>query len=83
MRKKIKGDVIWDDISNNKKKPIAYSTKSCSDLIGVLSETYPDASIKELQQMINFDIEAIDVLQKYIDKGYGNCIASEHFKYWG
>lgn len=83
MKKKTKGDVIWYDININNKNPIAYSTKACSDLIGILSQDNPIASIIEIQQMINYDAEAIDVLQKYIDKGYGNCIASEHFKYWG
>lgn len=70
------GDVHW--IVPGKKKPIAYSTTATSDLIVLLSKEYK--TIKEVQAAINFDQEAKDVLQKYIDAGYGEQIAQDFFK---
>ena len=72
-----KGDVHWH--IPGKKKPIAYSTKATSDLIGVLAEDCE--TIQDVYNAINYDQEAKDVLQKYIDLGYGNQIAREWFRY--
>ena len=74
---KNKGDVHW--YVPNKKKPIAYSTKAASDIIGLLAEDFE--TIQDVYDAINYDQEAKDVLQKYIDLGYGNEIAREWFKY--
>ena len=74
---KNKGDVHW--YVPNKKKPIAYSTKAASDIIGLLAEDFE--TIQDVCDAINYDQEAKDVLQKYIDLGYGNEIAREWFKY--
>lgn len=62
-----------------KKRPIAYSSKSTSDLIGILSEIF--YSIKDVQRAIFYDPTAKDILQIYIDKGYGDTIASDFFRY--
>lgn len=67
---KPKGDVSW--FAGKRKKPIAYSTVASSDLIKLLFDEHPDATIQEVQGMINFDEEAKQVLQKYMDLGYGN-----------
>ena len=61
------------------KTPIAYSTKATSDLINVLAEENPTATISELKSMIGYDVEAKRVLQQYIDSGCGNQIANEWF----
>lgn len=63
----------------NKKRPIAYSSKSTCDLIGLLSEIF--YSIKDVQMAIFFDQKAKDILQIYIDKGYAYTIASGFFSY--
>ena len=74
--KKSKGDVEYR--LPNKKKPIAYSTTATSDLIVVLSQECQ--TIIDVYNAINYDQDAKDVLQKYIDLGYGNEIAREWFR---
>lgn len=76
-------DVEWYPIKKSKGakrgRAIAYSTQATSDLIVMLAEDNPKATIREIQQMINFDAEAEKVLQAYIDKGKGEEIAYKHF----
>ena len=74
---KRKGDVHW--FVPNKKKPIAYSTVAASDLIGLLAEDFE--TIQDVYDAINYDEEAKEILQKYIDLGYGNEIARNWFRY--
>ena len=74
---KIKGDVQW--LVPGKKKPIAYSTKATSDLIGLLAEDFE--TIQDVYDAINYDPEAKAIMQIYIDLGYGNQIARGWFKY--
>lgn len=78
-RNKSKGDVYYYSIDNKKKKPIAYSTRAASDLIALLSEEYE--TINDVFNAINYDEEAKNVLQIYINLGYGNEISRKHFKY--
>ena len=73
---KSKGDVSYT--VPNKKKPIAYSTVATSDLIVVLAQDYE--TITDVYNAINYDQDAKDVLQKYIDLGYGDIIAREWFR---
>lgn len=68
-------DVYWYCDS---KRPIAYSTKGASDLITVLAEG--GCTIKELRDLINYDEEAKMVLDEYIQRGFGHCIAKEYFR---
>ena len=76
---KPKGDVSWvNPKSKINLKPIAYSTKAVSDLIVLLSED--GCTIKELKDKINYDNEAKDIIQKYIDLGYGELIAKDYFR---
>lgn len=76
---KPKGDVLWyKPKSKANLKPIAYSTKATSDLIAVLSKD--GCTIVELKDKINYDNEAKDIIQKYIDLGYGGLIARDYFK---
>ncbi len=77
-------DVAWHPIKKSKGakrgRTIAYSSKATSDLIVMLAEDNPKATIREIQKIINFDGEAEKVLQVYIDKGWGEAIAYEHFR---
>lgn len=75
MRRKTKGDVSWE--VPNKKKPIAWSTTATSDLISVLALYHE--TITDVYNAINYDQDAKEILQKYIDLGYGNVIAKEWF----
>lgn len=77
---KSKGDVSWT--VPGRKRPIAYSTKAVSNLIAVYAEKY-GGTIQELQARIFYNNEAKAILQAYIDRGYGNQIASEWFRYRG
>lgn len=53
-----------------KKRPFAYSTVATRDLIEYLADsTY--ATIEQLQTQINYDPEAVAILQAYVDYGYG------------
>lgn len=74
---KRKGDVSWT--VPNRKKPIAYSTVATSNLIGLLAEDHE--TILDVYNAITYDIEAKEILQKYIDLGYGNEIARKWFRY--
>ena len=74
---KMKGDVHWT--VPNKKKPIAYSTVATSNLIGLLAQDFE--TIQDVYDAINYDEEAKEILQKYIDLGYGNEIAKQWFRY--
>lgn len=77
VKAKIKGDVCWS--VPNKKKPIAYSTVATSNLIGLLAQECE--TIQDVYDAVVYDVEAKEILQKYIDLGYGSQIAREWFKY--
>ena len=72
-------DVEWR--IPGRKSPIAYSSKAASDLIGVLADEHPEATIKEIRALINYNNEAQRVLDRYISAGYGGVTASEYFSY--
>lgn len=74
---KRKGDIHWT--VPNKKKPITYSTVATSNLIGLLSQEYE--TIQDVYNAVVYDVEAKEILQKYIDLGYGNEIAKQWFRY--
>ena len=61
-------------------KPIAYSTKACSDLIGELAKD--GYTIKELREVIIYDKEAQKILDEYIKRGLGDEIARDWFSRW-
>ena len=71
-----KGDVSWH--IPGRKTPIAYSTKAASDLIVVLSED--GATIQEVHDRITYDLEAREVLRKYIEKGFCGVVANTFFR---
>ena len=75
-RRRRKGDVEW--YIPGRKTPIAYSTKAASDLIVVLSQD--GATIQEVRDHITYDVEAREILEVYIKKGYGQTVAREFFK---
>ena len=61
-----------------KGRPIAFSTTATSDLIVILAED--GCTIEELKDKIIYDIEAKEIIQKYIDLGYGKLVAKDYFK---
>lgn len=71
-----KGDVSWH--IPGRKTPIAYSTKAASDLIVVLGED--GATIQEVRDRITYDLEAREVLRKYIEKGFGDIAVNTFFR---
>ena len=75
--RKLKPDVAYH--IPKRKRPIAYSSKSTSDLISILSEIF--YSIRDVQRAIFYDKKAHDILQIYIDKGHGETVASDFFVY--
>lgn len=78
MKRKPKGDVAWS--IPKRKTPVAYSTEATSTLIGILSQEDKTRTIKDVQELINYDVEAIRILQIYIDKGYGEELACKWFR---
>ncbi len=71
-----RGDVYW--YLPGRKTPIAYSTKAASDLIVVLGEG--GATIQEVYDRITYDLEAREILRKYIEKGFGGVAANSLFR---
>ena len=70
-----KGDVHW--YVPGCKTPIAYSTKAVSNLIVALAQE--GGTIQEVHDRITYDVEAREVLEKYIAKGYGGIEARAWF----
>ena len=70
-------DIYW--YAPNTKIIIAYSTRASSDLVESMSKDNPKMTISELHNAINYDTEAKKVLQAYINSGFGDYVASEHF----
>lgn len=62
-----------------RKRPIAYCTLSANETIAVVSED--GCTIQEAYNRINYDREAKDVLQRYIDLGHGGDKASDYFTF--
>ena len=77
--RKSKGDVTWYPIDRKKKRPIAYSTTATSNLIGLLAEDHE--TIQDVYNAINYDDEAKNILEIYINLGYGGEIARKHFRH--
>lgn len=75
QNRRSKGDVHW--FVPGRKTPVAYSTKAASDLIIALSKD--GATIREVRDRITYDIEARKILNIYIEKGYGDTVASDLF----
>lgn len=69
-------DVCW--FLPNRKRPFAYSTKAISDSIVVLSREY--RTIQEVYDHYNLLDEGKEILNTYIEKGYGNVVAADWFK---
>ena len=77
MIKDDKGNVRW--YIPKKKNPVAYSTTSTKHLIDILSHEDKTRTIQDVYDLINYDVEAKEILKIYIDKGYGSQIACEWF----
>ena len=65
-----KGDVSW--YLPNERKAFAYSTIATSDLITTLSEEY--STVQDVYNAINYDYEAKEILNYFIQNGYGNYL---------
>jgi hypothetical protein len=68
-------DVDW--VCPGRKKPIAYSTTCCRDIINAFMED--GITIAELRERIIYDTEAQKVLDEYIKRGFGNWICKGHY----
>lgn len=55
-----------------KKRAFAHSTVATSDLITILSEEY--LTTKDVYNAINYDDEAKEIVNKFIQEGYGNFL---------
>lgn len=76
---KPKGDVFWFKPKGKlNSRPIAYSTVATNDLIVLLAKD--GYTFKELKEKINYDGDAKNILQKYIDLGYGDYVAKKYIK---
>jgi glutathione synthase/RimK-type ligase-like ATP-grasp enzyme len=67
-QRKPKGDIEWT--LPDRKRPFAYSTKATSDLIVLLSENH--TTVQEAHDMVNYDDEAKNILQHFINNEYGD-----------
>lgn len=65
---KCKGAIAWT--LPGEKKPFIYSTIATSDYVDMLATKY--TTTQEVYDAIVFDEKAKEVLQKFIDAGYGN-----------
>ena len=78
-------DVYWYPIKkgkSNNPRSIYYSTNATSDHIALMAKSNPKATIKQLYESDRgYDTEAWKVLKAYMNKGYGNQVASKHFGY--
>ena len=68
-------DVYW--YCPGRKKAIAYSTVAAETLIVALAEE--GGTVRQIREKILYDAEALKVLDKYIERGFGAWIAKEHF----
>ena len=75
--KKDKGDISWRLVG--KKKHVAYSTVAARDLIIAVAHKMPDATLLELYEAINYDMESKAVLTAFIKKGYGDITVKKFF----
>lgn len=78
MKTKLKGDSTF--YAPGKKKPIAYTTNATENFMIWLHETYPDATIGQLKELLNdrtkFTIlpEENKILDAYIKAGFADHI---------
>lgn len=71
MPKKVKHlDVAW--YLPKRKRPFTYSTQAAFDLLVELSKMTKNHTPIEIIPLITYDVEAREIMQAYIDKGYGN-----------
>lgn len=75
-KRSARGDVYWH--IPGRKRSIAYSTVATSDLIVALGED--GATIQEVYDRINYDVEARMILEKYITRGFGAVPAQQFFR---
>ena len=66
----------------NRKRPIYRSTTATSNEIALMAKSNPKATIKQLYESTrSYNTESWKVLKAYMNKGYGNQVASKWFKY--
>lgn len=78
-----KGDVCW--FVQNRKKPVAWSTRAVANLIYALADD--DDTIQSLRDKFGTifipDHEAENILDIYIRRGFGNLVIKKTFHYLG
>ena len=70
-------DIVWT--APDRKNPIAYSTVASMEMIELLCDEYPTATVKELIKKVNYDQETKKVLHQYIAFGFGDENAKAFF----
>lgn len=60
--------------NSKRKRPIARSTQATSDLLAILHEDNPAATIEQIRGLINFDPDAVAVCDAYIAHGEGSLV---------
>lgn len=71
---KIKNSSVqWRE--KGKKKPFAYCEKASADLIIILANEDKNRTVKDVYNLIKYDTDAKNILQKIIDLGYGEEFA--------
>lgn len=58
-----------------KKKPFVQCEKASADLIFILANEDKTRTVKDIYNLINYDVDAKNVLQKMIELGYGGEFA--------
>ena len=70
-----------------KKKRLIEATSATSRFLGIVCEENPMLTIQEIRDLITdktqyiYNPEAVAVLDKHIEKGYGKCIPSWTYKW--
>ena len=72
----LSADVYW--YCPDRKKPIAYSTVAAEGIIVALAQE--GGTIREIRDKIHYDEESKKVLDRYIERGFGEWIGEEHFR---
>lgn len=57
-----------------RKTPIAYGTVATSRLLGMLAEDNPEATIRQVRNMIHYDNDAVAVCDEYIAHSEGDVV---------
>lgn len=57
------------------KRPFASTPPATADLLEVILEDHPTATVAQARDMINYDPELVAILNRHISDGYGHLYA--------